>query len=483
MNLNPIRNIILLLLVSAFSQAQNSYPYNYQQLSHLYYSEQKDSIKKAWKCPTISTNKATQKQYKEIWDGRTDFLINAIDKDNFVRDQQVYNYVDDIVSQIAKNNKDLVPVKPMILIDRSEAVNAYAIGGNIIAINLGLITFSQSREEVALAIAHELSHNILGHAENAMRQRAEWLTSEEYKNSLNNILDSKYERLTRLKKVLENFSFERNRHQRYKESEADSLAIALLKKSSIAFDAKFFMRLDSSDAHYKVPLSKPVKNYFESYGLSFEDTWTQKRSKGLSTKNYNFSAEGTVADSIKTHPDCVVRYQNTLAQSTPSASFTAIPAAIQENAGKMIIWNMFSNSNLTACLYRVLMEKDKGKNDHWYDFMVSNIFSGLYYADKQLHRFSSIGVLKKEFISKTYYELQSMLEQMSSEKLSYYSSSLQALSFWKNLPANEKALKELMATLSQPNETSSKDVVKTAREYSASNPSSMYCEFSTLFSK
>jgi hypothetical protein len=33
-----------------------------------------------------------------------------------------------------------------------------------------------------------------------MKQRADWLTSEEYKNSLNDILDSKYERLTRLKK-------------------------------------------------------------------------------------------------------------------------------------------------------------------------------------------------------------------------------------------------------------------------------------------
>jgi len=44
--------------------------------------------------------------------------------------------------------------------------------------------------------------------------------------------------------------------------------------------------------------------------------------------------------------------------------------------------------------------------------MVNNIFSGLYYADRELHRFSSVGITPKEYISKDYYKLQTMLEQM-----------------------------------------------------------------------
>jgi hypothetical protein len=483
MTLKPIRILVLMMIVFTCAQAQNNYLYNYQQLSHLYYSSQKDSIRKAWTCPSAFSNKTTQKKYKEIWDSRTDFLFNAIANDNFVRDQQVYNYIDGIVTQITKANKNLVPVKPLLLIDRSESVNAYALGGNVISVNLGLISYSQSREELALAIAHELSHNILQHAENAMKQRAEWLTSEEYKNSLNDILDSKYERLTRLKKVLETYSFARNRHQRYKESEADSLAIILLKKSDIAFNAEFFLRLDSSDSPYKQMLSKPVKHYFEPYGVAFEDGWTVKRSKGLSTRNYNFSNETNIQDSLKTHPDCKLRYEKTLPLSTAGAKYTPISASVRDNANRMIIWNMFSNSNLTACLYRVLLEKDNGKTDHWYDFMVSNIFSGLYYSDKQLHRFSSIGVMQKEYISKPYYELQSMLEQMSSDHLSKYCSALQSQPFWKNLTTDEKALKDLMFSITLDSESSGRSIAKTAKDFSSSNPSSMYCEFSTHFSK
>ncbi|WP_315817595.1 M48 family metalloprotease [Paraflavitalea speifideaquila] len=197
-------------------------------------------MKKAWVCPVLYKEKETQKKYKEIWDSRSSFLTDAIESNSYVHDKEVFSYVYGIVSQIANANRDRVPVAPFILLDRSSSVNAYALGNNILALNLGLITFSQSREELALVLAHEMSHNILAHPENAMKQRAELLTSEEYKNSLNAVLDSKYERLTRLKKILANYSFSRSKHQRYHESDADSLAIILLKKAEISFTATYF---------------------------------------------------------------------------------------------------------------------------------------------------------------------------------------------------------------------------------------------------
>jgi len=106
-----------------------------------------------------------------------------------------------------------------------------------------MVYFARSREELALVLAHELSHNILNHRK-APCGKGRWLSSEDYKKSVNAVLDSKYERLSRLKKVLEGFSFSRGRHQRYHESDADSLAIILLKKSNISFQAGFFLRLE-----------------------------------------------------------------------------------------------------------------------------------------------------------------------------------------------------------------------------------------------
>jgi hypothetical protein len=371
----------------------------------------------------------------------------------------------------------------MLLIDRSSSVNAYAIGNNVIAVNLGLIAFSRSREELSLVIAHELSHNILTHPENAMKQRAEWLTSEDYQKSLNAVLDSKYERLSRLKKVLETYSFSRSKHQRYHESDADSLAIVLLKKSNIPFQADFFMRLDSADITYQHPLKNPVKNYFTAYNLPFEDSWTKKRSKGLSARAYNFKDTTSLQDSLKTHPDCVERYNKTRSQNTPGASVTIVPAQIHEKSNKMLIWNMYSNMSLTPCLYRILLEKDKGNTDEWYDFMINNIISGLYFADRELHRFNAIGVTQKENISKDYYELQTMLEQIPREQLEQYCKLIQNAGFWKSMPSEEKALKGLLYTLALDPDNSDKNKSKAAKEFTADHANSMYYEFAKNFEK
>src|SRR6476646_3284382 len=82
--------------------AQNKTLYNYQDLSKFYYAKQKDSIKKAWVCPNIYKDKATQKKYKEIWDDRTDFITSAIENDDYVHDKEVYGYVSNIVDEIVK---------------------------------------------------------------------------------------------------------------------------------------------------------------------------------------------------------------------------------------------------------------------------------------------------------------------------------------------------------------------------------------------
>jgi Zn-dependent protease with chaperone function len=473
----------VLLLGYAGVNGQTNSLYNYQDLSHFYYAKQKDSIRKAWVCPPSFKNKETQKKYKELWDNRTEMLTEAIVSDVYVHDNEVYNYVDAIVRQIADANHALLPEKPFLLIDRSSIVNAYSIGGNIVFVNLGMISFVRTREELALIVAHEMSHNILHHAENAMSQRAEWLTSDEYRQSLNAVLDSKYERYSRLNKVLDGFAFSRNRHQRYKESDADSLAVILLKRSNIAFQAEYFLRLDSSDLEYQQPLQHPLSAFFTAYHLPFDETWTQRRSHGLSTHAYSFSENTTLDDSLKTHPDCPDRYLKTKSQSTANPHLTPIPGSIHERANKMLLWDLYTNLNLVPCLYRILRLKDKGNTDTWYDFMLSNVFAGLYYADRQLNRFNAIGVIPKEYISKDYNALQTMLEQMPRESLAQSCQILRDEGFWNRLTPAEKDLRTLMFTLALDPDISDKNKAKAAATFATGNATSMYCEFAQNFEK
>ncbi len=256
-----------------------------------------------------------------------------------------------------------------------------------------------------------------------------------------------------------------------------------MKNTKIPFNAAFFLKLDSSDVQYKQPLSKPIKTYFAKYDVPLEESWLLKKSKGLSTRVYNFKDTTSIEDSLKTHPDCKDRYAKSLKYSNINQIYTPIPTILKEKANKMLIWNLFDNEALTACLYRILLEKDSGNKDEWYDFMVYNIFSGLYYADKELNRFNAIGITPKEYISKDYYELQNMFEQMPREVLADYCKKLSENSFWQVLPGDTRAFKSFFYALNFKPEASSKSNEMAAKEFETSNSKSMYREFSDHFKK
>jgi len=471
----------MLVIACSTASAQVKSLYNYQDLSRFYYEKQKDSLKKAWVCPDAFKDRATQKEYRELWDRRTNAVLGALADNDYVHEKEVYGYVDDIIRQLADANKSMIPVKPLLLIDRSPAINAYSTGGNVLAVNIGIIAFASCREELALIIAHELSHNILHHVETSIYLRAQWLASDEYKKSLNAVLDSKYDRYSRLTRVVQGYTFSRSRHDRYQESAADSLAVILLKKSNIPFNARFFLRLDSSDMQLKQPLHHPLKEYFATWRLPYEDSWAQKKSKGLSSRAYAFSDTTTIADSLKTHPDCLIRYNETKALSTAAARWTPVPAPVLDKVNKMMIWDLYSTTNLTECLYRILLLKDRGYKDPWYDFMASNIFSGLYYADRELARFNAIGIVQKELISKDYYALQTMLEQIPRDNLRQYCQDMHGQAFWRS--NDEKDLGALLYTLALDPDNSDKNKDRAAHTFSSANASSMYCEFAKNFEK
>jgi hypothetical protein len=150
----------------------------------------------------------------------------------------------------------------------------------------------------------------------------------------------------------------------------------------------------------------------------------------------------------------------------------------------MLIWNLYTSGALTPCLYRILLEKDKGIKDAWYDFMISNIFYGLYYADRQLNRFNAIGIIPKEYISRDYYALQTLLEQIPRESLRQSCETFGKEAFWTSLTGPERNLKDLLNIMTlNTDELNQKQLAKVAHEFTTDNASSMYCEFADNLQK
>ena len=474
--------IILLLLFSLNTIAQGTQkaPYSYPDLSSFYYKKLKDSLIKFYPCPKLYIQKNTQKKYNDLWNDRLDMIKTRIENNQYFHSSNIQNYLDCILQQIYNGNKNLFPEKPSLFVDRISNINAYSCGLNLVFINIGVMCYVKSREELAFIIAHELSHNLLKHADQSMKENSEWLTSSEYQNSLELIRKEKYEKLTKLINIHKTFAFSSNKHSRYSENNADSMAVVLLKNSGIPFSANWLLHLDSTDIIYKNNLKNNLADYFTPYGININSSLTQQRTRGLSTKKHNFKDTTGIADSLKTHPDCKVRYEKTLTYNTSNAVLTSLPNDLDNQSNKILLWNLYDDKHLASCLYRILSEKDKGNTDPWYDFMLYNVFYGLEYSCKHLDRFNAIGVLSKEYISSSYYELQNLLEQMPEEEISGFCTKLANAGFWSQLTPDAVELKKLMVNMIDASLTA-KEKSKLAKEYIDIYPNSWYNEFAKHF--
>ncbi len=353
-----------------------------QDLSGIYYSRQKDSLQKNWTCPTIFFDKAIQKKYQQLWDKRTQQLTTAIADNQFVHDTLVNPYLDAIVQQITKGNGTMVPVKPMLLLDRSPLANAWSPGGNIVVIDLGMMVFARTREELALVIAHEMAHNILHHYEWTIQQKAKNATTEA------------------------------NRQLQH-EKIADSFAIVLLRNSHIGFDARYFLHADSSDQVLHQPLAHPLTWYFTSRHLPCETAWLNPGKGGL-------PAAGAPDEESATHPDGMNRFMSTRKVTAWRTTPSRLPGTLTEAANKMLIKSLYESGKLTACLYRILLRMDKPDTDSWYEVLFSSVFHRLYEEDNRLARGEAIDAKPKEYLSADYYALQTMLERIPHDMLQRY---------------------------------------------------------------
>lgn len=391
--------------------------YTFQQLSKTSYSGYSDTLKKRKSCPKKFDNKKTQKQFEEYWYGRNTHIAEAIDNNNFVKDNLVLPYLLQIVQQIRDHNKTLIPYNITVLLDRTDVANATSFGEHILSLNAGIVLRSNSREELALYVAHELAHDILKHTENAMMERASIITSKDYEEAMKDILSSKYERYTKLVKIFEGFSFDRNRHSRYSEESADSLAITLLSNSNISFDASSFLNLDTMNNQYEWELKKRPAEHLKELNIEIDQQLFLKKVKGLSAANHNFKDTTIKEDSLKTHPDCALRYSKNIGRNSKENTKTPIPEDVKQAAFEIGLMDQYVNKRLTRCFYRLLQQKEKKDTINYYSAMSSAIFHYLLFTIKDMERFNAVQLRRKKDVSNDYFSLQNFMEQIPEKKL------------------------------------------------------------------
>lgn len=262
--------------------------------------------------------KAHRTELKKMYTGRTADLKKKLSDGHFLFDKNWNDWLDGIAEEVYRANPHLPRRDIRLFWGRYAEANACSFGEGSLVFNVGLLPFFENEAQVAFILCHELAHFSENHSNEAIQKYIQTLYSEETQRKLKDIKKSEYGRTQKALDLLKTFSYGSTRHGRFRENEADSLAIVFLSKTN--FDASVAVRaleiLDETDsiAWAKIEYEK----LFDSPQFSFKSSWLgQKQSSLAAAATANASKkedDDWNSDSLKTHPDCRKRMARAAAQ-------------------------------------------------------------------------------------------------------------------------------------------------------------------------
>ena len=220
---------------------------------------------------------------------------------------------------------------------------------------------------------------------------------------------------------MKGLSIESGKHSRYKESEADSLGLVLIRnaKYDVTNAPKVLLKLDKVDELFTSNKLYTLKDYFENAPIDLSFFNVKPKYNGLSSKNVTMNADKDL-DSIKTHPDCIKRYEtlagkgNAVTLNCCSALNNTLPQ-YKENALLEIVRYLYENKAIGLCAHLCIFALKNNYDAAVYNGFLSLCFSRLYYNDKKLERFNAANAYAKRETNLK--ELQDFLFEVNSADL------------------------------------------------------------------
>lgn len=416
----PFLILLLLSFLVAKLYAQQS-GVNFSPLGSTLYKEKIAQLEK-YTPPKIYPDKESQKWYEDIKTGNNKSLLLAFKDDDLIYDTLLLNKCNGILNKIFAANKNFRFDTIRVYISRSVTANAACWGEGTLIVNAGLFLWVDNDDELALILAHEIAHQLLNHVENRIKGMIATLTSDELKQEIKNIKKAEYGKYERLKKLIKGMSIEVGKHSVYKESEADSLAVLLIRNAKFDVNnaSAILLKLNHVDELFTSDKLYPVKDFFEKTKVNLSYFTIKPKYNGLSNVAITMNADKDF-DSIKTHPDCIKRYETIAGKGNSSATVNCCTvlngsyAVYKEKAMMEIVRYLYENNALGFCIHLSAFALKNNYNPSFYNYFLALCFSKLYYNDKNLERFNSVNM--KAYRGTNAKELQDYLFDVSNEDI------------------------------------------------------------------
>ena len=325
----------------------------------------------------------------EAYQLRWENIKEKFDKKEIYTSKMAQEYLDHLVAAIKQGNPVLANMELNCYFSRSDVPNAAYIGEGIILFNMGLFSRLDNESEAVFVLCHELAHCLLRHSENGIQQYVSTINSEEVQAQLKKIKRSEYQKHQQVEGLIKGLTFNSRRHSRDHEAQADSMAVQLMRNTK--FDPSGALStlalLDVIDTD-TLNTAVCLPQVFNSTEYPFRKKWVA-RSTGL-LGGHALVTDTSMADSLKTHPDCTKRIGllKTLMKGwkQPVAVRFAVDSVtfrgLQHVFRYETIEYAYLNDNYTRSLFLTLELLQKDPDDAYLVAQTGRLLNGIYGAQK-----------------------------------------------------------------------------------------------------
>jgi len=322
--------------------------------------------------------KKNNAEYKKIYTERTEGMKLRVTEGHFLMDTVWSNWIDGILDEIWRGNPTLPKAEITLYLSRYAEPNAVCHGEGSLVFNLGLLPFMENESQVAFVLCHEIAHYAQNHVNQAIEKYVETLYSKETQKQLNEISRSEFNKTQKAMALIKDFAYGSGRHSRFKESEADSLAVVYLSRTRYnpAAAIRTLEILDIIDS-VQWPVI-PYKTLFDNAQYPYQDAWLAQKKNTLSAAATETRKSNWDEDSLKTHPDCLKRIALTNAQLKgiqvnsglaflqPEAQFKTM----RQLSRYEVVEGLYQMEAYGRCLFRTLVLLQEFPDDAYLHAMV-----------------------------------------------------------------------------------------------------------------
>ncbi len=240
---------------------------------------------------------AYKKEYKDVYTVRWKLIREKFEKGEVYTNPDAQQYLDKLVQEIVSVNPALNREPVEIFFSRSGIPNASYLGESIILFNMGLFKKLDNESQAAFIICHELAHFYFQHSDEGIRQYIDNKHSTAARRSVRK-RNAEYRKKSQPDLRSNGIALNIRKHCRDQETEADSMAVELLRNTRFDVDEAITAMILLENVNHDTDITSLLQQAFHFPQYPLREGWMPEQNN-----DHIKTLKRTALLPDNTHPD------------------------------------------------------------------------------------------------------------------------------------------------------------------------------------